>query len=134
MAGLRKVRAGLWRSLRRRRCSRAASTAQAQRAPSVGPERRGVRRGIQLYDFSSYLSNGAGEITCPAPPAPPTPNCVAPPAPTTSAARLERVFAWLQSQGHPQRRALRLPGQSVPGHEPGDAGQHRRPAGAARAR
>src|SRR3954453_8219316 len=79
------------------------ASAHAQRAPSVGAGTPWGQTGIQLYDFSSYLDAangqvGPGEITCPAPPAPATANCVGPPAPTTRAARLERVFAWLQSK------------------------------------
>jgi hypothetical protein len=54
--------------------------------------------GVQLYDWSQYISSGAGGITCPTPPAPPTPNCVNPPAPSTSATRLERTFAYLASK------------------------------------
>ena len=46
------------------------AAAQAQRAPSVGAGTPWGQTGIQLYDFSTLLSNnGAGEITCPAPPA-----------------------------------------------------------------
>src|SRR4051794_5715538 len=74
-----------------------AGTAQAQH-PDLGAGAPGAQIGVQLYDWSNYLSNGAGEITCPASPAPATPNCVAPPAPTTSATRLARVFAFLQSK------------------------------------
>ena len=50
-----------------------------------------------------------------------TPYCVGPPAPTTSAARLERVFAFAAVARHQARRALRLSGQPVPGHEPAHA-------------
>ena len=122
MDGHRKVRAGAAQCWRRGRCS------PARRAP-----RRSVRRasatgtpwgqtGIQLYDFSSYLSSanggGAGEITCPAPPAPPTPNCVGPPAPTTQAARLERVFAWLQSKDIRNVELYGYPGNPFPRHRP----------------
>ena len=39
-----------------------------------------------------------------------------------------RVPAFQERQ---ERRALRLPGQPVPGHQPGDAAQHRGPAGPA---
>ena len=53
-----------------------ASSAQAQRPPSLGEGAPVGQSGIQLYNFSSYLSNGAGEILCPASPAPPTPHCV----------------------------------------------------------
>jgi hypothetical protein len=54
--------------------------------------------GVQLYDWSNYISNGAGEITCPAAPAPATTDCVAPPAPSTAASRLERTFAYLSAK------------------------------------
>jgi hypothetical protein len=73
--------------------------------------------GIQLYDFSSYLNNGAGEIVCPAAPAPPTPNCVAT-APTTSAGRLERVFAFLQSKDIRNVELYGYPGNPFPGTNP----------------
>ena len=108
----------------------AASSAQAQRPVSLGEGAPVGQSGIQLYNFSSYLSNGAGEILCPASPAPPTPYCVGPTAPTTTMARMERLFAFLQSRGRQERRALRLPGQSVPERE---ARRRRQPAGRARA-
>src|SRR6185295_2180043 len=60
-----------------------AAGAEAQRPASLGAGAPAGQSGIQLYNFSGYLSSGAGEITCPAPPAEPTPHCVAPPAPTT---------------------------------------------------
>ena len=95
-----------------------AATAHAQRPPHMGAGSPWGQTGIQLYDFNNYLSNGAGEITCPAPPAPPTPNCVAPPAPTTSAGRLERVFAWLQSKGVKNVELYGYPGNPFPGTNP----------------
>src|SRR3954465_4352122 len=98
MEGHRKVWAGAAALLASGALLATAAAAQAQRAPSVGDGTPWGQTGIQLYDFSSYLSNGAGEITCPAPPAPAPANGVGPPAPTTSAARLERVFAWAQSK------------------------------------
>ena len=55
--------------------------------------------GIQLYNFSNYLNNGAGEIICPASPAPATPYCVPPLPPSTTMGRMERLFAFLQSRG-----------------------------------
>ena len=120
----------------RERCCVAAPGAYAQRAASVGPGTPWGATGIQLYDFNNYLSSGngqvgAGEITCPAPPAPATPNCVGPPAPTTQAARLERVLAVGRVQGHPQHRSLQLSGQPVPDGDRGQHRQHRRDAGAA---
>ncbi len=74
--------------------------------------------GVQLYDWSNYLSNGAGEITCPASPAPATPNCVAPPAPTTSATRLTRVFAFLQSKNVRNVELYGYPSNPFPGTSP----------------
>ena len=112
----------------------AAPGAHAQRAASVGPGTPWGQTGIQLYDFNNYLSNGAGEITCPAPPAPATPNCVGPPAPTTNATRLERVLAWAQSQDIRNIELYGYPGQPVPDGDRRQHGQHPRPAGAARAR
>src|SRR4051794_24095246 len=74
--------------------------------------------GVQLYDWSNYISNGAGEITCPATPTPATPNCVAPPAPSTSASRLERVFAYLQSKNIKNVELYGYPGNPFPGTNP----------------
>src|SRR4051795_13692000 len=93
----------------------AVPSAHAQRAASVGPGTPWGQTGIQLYDFNNYLGNGAGEITCPAPPAAPTPNCVAPPAPSTTPARLERLFAWLQSKGIKNLELYGYPGNPFPG-------------------
>ena len=110
-----------------------ASSAQAQRPVSLGEGAPVGQSGIQLYNFSSYLSNGAGEIMCPASPAPPTPYCVGPTAPTTTMARHGapvRVPAVARDQ---QRRALRLSGQPVPERRPAER-QPAGPAGAARAR
>jgi sugar phosphate isomerase/epimerase len=98
-----------------------ASAAQAQRAPSVGDGTPWGQSGIQLYDFSTYLSNGQGEITCPAAPAPATPNCIAPPAPTTTPARLERVFAFLQSHDIRNVELYGYPGNPFPGTNPATA-------------
>src|SRR3954465_3002841 len=75
-----------------------AGTAQARRPADLGAGAPTGQMGVQLYDWSQYLSNGAGEITCPADPPPATANCVAPPAPSTSAARLDRVFKYLASK------------------------------------
>jgi sugar phosphate isomerase/epimerase len=91
-----------------------AASAQAQRPPSLGAGAPVGQSGIQLYNFSSYLSNGAGEILCPASPAPPTPFCVGPTAPTTTAARLERVFAFLQSRGIKNVELYGYPGNPFP--------------------
>ena len=129
MDGLRKVRAGAVAMWRRGRCwpPHRAPRRSGRRASEPGTP--WGQTGIQLYDFSSYLSNGAGEITCPAPPAPPTPNCVGPPAPTTQAARLERVFAWLQSKDIRNVELYGYPGNPFPGTTRRRR-QHRRPAGA----
>ncbi len=97
-------------------------TAQAQRPPHMGAGSPWGQTGIQLYDFNNYLSSGAGEITCPAPPAPPTPNCVAPPAPTTNQGRLERVFAWLQSKGVKNVELYGYPGNPFPTATAGNTG------------
>ncbi len=103
MAVRPKVRAGAASILAVGALLAAASSAEAQRPPTMGPGVPSGQSGIQLYNFSSYLSgnNSAtnGEILCPAPPADPTPYCVGPPAPANAAARLERVFAFLQSRG-----------------------------------
>src|SRR3954468_6792356 len=105
----------------------AAPAAHAQRAASVGPGTPWGQTGIQLYDFNNYLSSanghvGAGEITCPAPPTPATPNCVGPPAPTTQAARLERVFAWLQSKDIRKLELYGYPGNPFPTATAGSTG------------
>ena len=92
-----------------------ASGAQAQRPPSLGEGAPVGQSGIQLYNFSSYLSNGAGEILCPASPAPPTPYCIGPTdAPTTTNGRLERVFKFLQSQGIKNVELYGYPGNPFP--------------------
>jgi sugar phosphate isomerase/epimerase len=75
-----------------------APGAQAQRPASLGEGAPVGQSGIQLYNFSSYLNNGAGEIICPVSPAPPTPYCEVLP-PTTTMGRMERLFAFLQSRG-----------------------------------
>jgi len=75
-----------------------AATAQAQRPADLGAGAPTGQMGVQLYDWSQYISSGAGEITCPAAPAPPTTDCVAPPAPSTPGARLERTFAYLKAK------------------------------------
>src|SRR4051812_4489963 len=71
--------------------------------------------GVQLYDWSNYLSNGAGEITCPAAPAPATVDCVQPPAPSTTNDRLARVFAYLQSHSVQNVELYGYPGNPFPG-------------------
>ena len=95
-----------------------AATAEAQRPPNLGDGVPVGQSGIQLYNFSQYLSNGAGEITCPAPPAPPTPHCVGPPAPTNSAGRLERVFRFLEANDIRNVELYGYPGNPFPGTNP----------------
>ena len=67
-----------------------------------------------------------GEISCPASPAPPTPYCVGPTAPTTTMARMERVFAFLQSRGIKNVELYGYPGNPFPS---ATAGRTRQPAG-----
>src|SRR4051794_25907544 len=100
----------------------AAPAAHAQRAASVGPGTPWGQTGIQLYDFNNYLSNGAGEITCPAPPAPATANCVGPPAPTTNATQLERVLAWAGSKDIRNIELYSYPGNPFPTASAGSTG------------
>src|SRR3954452_5331257 len=71
--------------------------------------------GVQLYDWSNYLSNGAGEITCPASPAPATTDCVGPPAPSNTTDRLTRVFAYLQAHNVQNVELYGYPGNPFPG-------------------
>jgi hypothetical protein len=93
-----------------------AATARAQRPADLGAGAPAGQMGVQLYDWSNYLSrNGEGEIVCPAPPAPATPDCVAPPAPSTDATRLERVFKYLQSKNVRNVELYGFPNQPVPG-------------------
>src|SRR4051794_40364096 len=127
MDGRRKVRTSAVAALTVGALLAAGSSAHAQRAPSVGDGTPWGQTGIQLYDFSSYLGSangqvGAGEITCPAPPAPATANCVGPPAPTTQAARLERVFAWLQSKDIRNVELYGYPGNPFPTATTGSTG------------
>jgi sugar phosphate isomerase/epimerase len=121
LKGLLKVRAGVAIAATGALLS-CAATAQAQRPPHLGAGSPWGQTGIQLYDFNNYLSNGAGEITCPAPPAPATPNCVGPPAPTTQSGRLERVFAWLQSKNIKNVELYGYPGNPFPNATAGNTG------------
>ncbi len=118
MKGLRNVRAGAAIAATAGVMLSCAATAQAQRPPHMGAGSPWGQTGIQLYDFNNYLSSGAGEITCPAPPAPPTANCVGPPAPTTNQTRLVRVFSWLQSKGVKNVELYGYPGNPFPGTNP----------------
>jgi sugar phosphate isomerase/epimerase len=61
-----------------------ASAAHAQRPASLGAGSPTGQMGVQLYDWSQYISSGAGELN--------------PPAPTTQDGRVERVFQYLQSR------------------------------------
>jgi sugar phosphate isomerase/epimerase len=91
-----------------------AATAQAQRPADLGAGAPSGQMGVQLYDWSQYLQDGRGEITCAAPPAPQAANCVAPPAPTTSADRLVRVFKYLQSRNIQNVELYGYPGNPFP--------------------
>jgi sugar phosphate isomerase/epimerase len=122
LKGLRKVRAGAAIAATAGVVLTYAATAQAQRPPHMGAGSPWGQTGIQLYDFNNYLSSGAGEITCPAPPADPTPNCVQPPAPSTNQGRLTRVFAWLQSKGVKNVELYNYPGHPFPSATAGDTG------------
>src|SRR3954452_21850873 len=104
-----------------------ASAAQAQRPASLGDGTPWGQTGIQLYDFNGYLTNGAGEITCPVADPDPLPggsadDCVGPPAPTTSAGRLERVFKWAQSKGIKNIELYGYPGNPFPNATAGNTG------------
>ena len=91
-----------------------AGTAQAQRPADLGAGAPTGQMGVQLYDWSQYISSGAGEITCPAAPAPPTTDCVAPPAPSTSDTRLTRTFAYLASKNVRNVELYGYPGAPFP--------------------
>ena len=99
-----------------------AGSAQAARPASLGAGVPVGQNGVQLYDWSNYLSNGAGEITCPAAPAAPTTDCVGPPAPTTTPTRLTRVFAYLQSKGVRNVELYAYPGNPFPTTTAGNTG------------
>jgi sugar phosphate isomerase/epimerase len=94
-----------------------AGTAQAQRPADLGAGSPTGQMGVQLYDWSQYISDGRGEITCPVD-APPTTDCVAPPAPSTSAARLERTFAYLKSKNVRNVELYGYPGNPFPSTNP----------------
>ncbi|MDA0159468.1 sugar phosphate isomerase/epimerase [Solirubrobacter ginsenosidimutans] len=95
-----------------------AATAQAQRPADLGAGAPSGQMGVQLYDWSNYISSGAGEITCPAAPAPPTTDCVAPPAPSTTDSRLTRTFAYLASKNVRNVELYGYPGAPFPGSNP----------------
>ena len=113
MDGRRMVRAGVVSIVAAGALFASASAPTRSELPSVGPGTPWGQTGIQLYNFNNYLNNGAGEILCPAPPAAPTPYCVAT-APTGSAGRLERVFAFLQSQDVRNVELYGYPGHPFP--------------------
>src|SRR6201991_2160354 len=91
-----------------------AGNAHAQRPATLGAGAPVGQSGVQLYNFRDYLSNGSGEILCPASPQPPTPYCT----PTTPAnnvmARMERLFAFLQVQGIKNVELYGYPGNPFP--------------------
>ena len=96
-----------------------AGTAQAQRPADLGAGAPSGQMGVQLYDWSKYISATARARS----PARrrrrrPTPNCVAPPAPSTSATRLERVFEYLQSKNVKNVELYGYPGNPFPGTNP----------------
>jgi hypothetical protein len=117
MQGARRSRIGAAAVLATAALLATAAVAQAQRPPTLGDGAPSGQSGIQLFNFSGYLSNGAGEIVCPDPPADPTPYCVTTP-PTTAAGRLERVFQFLQSQGIKYVELYGYPGNPFPGTNP----------------
>jgi sugar phosphate isomerase/epimerase len=117
MRGRRSARAGAFAVVAVGALLAFAAVAQAQRPPTLGDGAPSGQSGIQLFNFSSYLNNGAGEIVCPAPPADPTPYCV-PAPPPNAAGRLERVFAFLQSQGIKHVELYGYPGNPFPGTNP----------------
>jgi sugar phosphate isomerase/epimerase len=99
-----------------------AAVAQAQTPhPDLGNGVPSGQMGVQLYNWSQYLSNGAGEIVCPAE-GEPTPNCVAPPAPGNSAARLQRVFEFLASKNVRNVELYGYPGNPFPNNTAGNTG------------
>ena len=118
MDGNRFVRAGVVAIVATGALLAFATVAQAQRPPSLGDGAPAGQSGIQLFNFSAYINNGTGEIVCPAPPADPTPYCVPAPAPSTQPARLERVFAFLQSRGIKYVELYGYPGNPFPGTNP----------------
>jgi sugar phosphate isomerase/epimerase len=77
-----------------------AAAAHAQRPANLGNGAPVGQSGIQLFNFSGYLNNGAGEIN--------------PPAPTTTAGRLERVFQFLQANGIKNVELYGYPGNPFP--------------------
>jgi sugar phosphate isomerase/epimerase len=85
-----------------------AATAHAQRPANLGNGAPVGQSGIQLFNFSQYISNGTGEIN--------------PPAPTTSAGRLERVFQFLQANGIKNVELYNYPGHPFPGGNNGPTG------------
>ena len=85
-----------------------AATAQAQRPASLGDGAPSGQSGIQLYNFSSYISTGAGELNQPAPP--------------TTLGRIERVFEFLQSKGIKYAELYGYPGNPFPTGSAGSTG------------
>ena len=97
-----------------------------------------VRRRVRWASSSTTgaSTSPAARVRSPAPPrpAPPTTNCVAPPAPSTTAARLERMFAYLQTKNVRNVELYGYPGNPFPGTNPATPLNTAGPAGAARAR
>ena len=96
-----------------------AGTAQAQRPADLGAGAPTGQMGVQLYDWSQYIS-AAARARSPArrPPAPATTDCVAPPAPSTTASRLTRI---VRVPGVKNVRNVELygyPGNPFPGGNP----------------
>ncbi len=112
MKGFGKVRAGAALAASGAILSFAA-TAEAQRPADLGIGAPSGAMGVQLFTFSQYLSSGAGEIVCDAT-SPPSSPCAQPPAPTTTAGRLSRVFAYLQSRGVQNVELYGYPGNPFP--------------------
>ncbi len=114
MRGHRSARAAAVAALATSALLAGVSSAHAQRPASLGEGAPVGQSGIQLYNFSSYLNNGAGEIICPASPAPATPYCVPPLPPSTTLARMERLFAFLQARGIKNVELYGYPGNPFP--------------------
>jgi len=112
--GHRKVRRVVAAALTAGTMLAGAATAEAQRAPSMGEGAPVGQSGIQLYNFRDYLSNGSGEILCPASPAPPTPYCTPALPPNTVMGRMERLLAFLQANDIKNVELYGFPGNPFP--------------------
>src|SRR3954465_15463712 len=114
MLGYRKVRTAMAAALTTGALLASASAAQAQRPASMGQGAPVGQSGVQLYNFRDYLTNGSGEILCPASPAPATPYCVPTMPADNVTARMERLFAFLQGQGIKNVELYGYPGNPFP--------------------